>query len=369
MSGTMRVPVPRERKPMKPMRRKTTNGKDRWVARVWDRHTGRFKSLGTFDKKGDAQDVINAFYAKPQPRTLETCDSFALRWPDAYPRPKQSTNTYNRERVKKFADDFKGVPLADVDRPRARAWALENRLRVSAVRAMFNDALDDELVLRNPFANLRLPQSRGRADIRALTEPEIRDLADLALRVCSPQVGETVRAMILFSAYVGLRQGEMFALRLIDLGHEELTIRRTLSKTGELTAPKNGRERTVAFLPQARQALERVPRRVGQEFVFEQSRGGHWTYNALVYWWYKVRAAAGLPAMAWHELRHASATMMIERGLSYATIAHQLGHVDGGVLVAKTYGHPEASRMRQEIRAAFSANVADLAVVKERKAS
>ncbi len=47
----------------------------------------------------------------------------------------------------------------------------------------------------------------------------------------------------------------------------------------------------------------------------------------------------GIPKMVQHELRHYFATVMIEEGVSFALLAEWLGHSDGGVLAAKTYGH------------------------------
>ena len=75
---------------------------------------------------------------------------------------------------------------------------------------MFTDAIDDGVHPGpNPFANLRLEQPRGRKDLVALTEPEVHQLADLALDACGA-FGLQFRAMILFAAYVGLRPGRAF---------------------------------------------------------------------------------------------------------------------------------------------------------------
>jgi integrase len=355
---------------MKPLKRKTKDGRLRWQSRVYDSAKPGFRSAGTYDTRKEAQDAINAFYARPRPRRNETCDSFAQRWTTDYPRPRASTNRLNHERVQKFADDFQGVPLADVDRPSARAWALENRGRLAAVRAMFNDALDDELVIRNPFANLRLPQSRGRKDIRALTESEIHALADRALDVFPGHAGETIRATILFAAYTGVRQGELFVLQWSDLGHDELTVRRSLVRvTGEMGPTKNGRERTIVLPVQAREVLVRVPRRPDQRFVFVNPRDGrHFTASSHGYYWRQVRAAAGFPAMAWHELRHACATYWRSQGCSVEAVAHQLGHTDRGALVMSTYGHPEEQGMRDEIKRAMRGNVTPLRAVEAKEA-
>ena len=41
----------------------------------------------------------------------------------------------------------------------------------------------------------------------------------------------------------------------------------------------------------------------------------------------------------WHDLRHYHATWLLDRGASDADVAEQLGHKDGGRLVADLYGH------------------------------
>lgn len=49
--------------------------------------------------------------------------------------------------------------------------------------------------------------------------------------------------------------------------------------------------------------------------------------------------ACGPPRFAHHALRHFFCSNAIEAGIDFKAIAGWLGHKDGGVLVAKTYGH------------------------------
>lgn len=67
-----------------------------------------------------------------------------------------------------------------------------------------------------------------------------------------------------------------------------------------------------------------------------------------------VRAAAGLPAMRWHDLRHFAATQLLERGLDHFAVSVQLGHTDGGALVMERYGHPSEDAARKRLLASFS---------------
>src|SRR5271156_2347645 len=48
---------------------------------------------------------------------------------------------------------------------------------------------------------------------------------------------------------------------------------------------------------------------------------------------------AGLPHFGHHAMRHFFCSNAIEAGCDFKVIAGWLGHKDGGVLVARTYGH------------------------------
>lgn len=244
--------------------------------------------------------------------------------------------------------------MADVTRRRAKEWALRHRSKVGSVRAMFQDALDDEIVTENPFTNLRLPQSRGRKDLVAITEERLYALADSALSTCD-SYGSTFRACILFAAYVGLRPGELFTLKWsdVDFTAGEVRIRTSLGSTGEVTLPKNGKPRTVILPSPAADALRSMPRRAESAYVFTTPNGKRLSKTSHYYWWRAVRLAFGEPEMDFYELRHFCATHLLGLGASHADVAVQLGHTDGGALVMSTYGHPSDDAARDRLRAAF----------------
>src|SRR5436309_14155956 len=75
--------------------------------------------LGTFATRRDAKEALRQAESKPNVRGTETCDSFAERWTRDYPRPQESSNRTNAALVKRFARDFKGIRLRDVDRSTA----------------------------------------------------------------------------------------------------------------------------------------------------------------------------------------------------------------------------------------------------------
>lgn len=55
----------------------------------------------------------------------------------------------------------------------------------------------------------------------------------------------------------------------------------------------------------------------------------------------------GVPRLTHHDLRHLFATRCIEAGVDIPTVARWLGHVDGGALAMKVYGHLRRTHSQQ----------------------
>lgn len=102
-----------------------------------------------------------------------------------------------------------------------------------------------------------------------------------------------------------------------------------------------------------------VTRRRDSLCVFHSPRGKRLSKGSLNYLWRPVAAAwraRGGRDVDFYELRHACATLLLERGLRPADVAIQLGHTDGGRLVQILYGHPDEERALDRLLMAFSAD-------------
>jgi integrase len=328
---------------------------------VYDRGLKRKRWIGTFATLREARAAERVAARRAPDVSTEDCRAFAGRWVDDYPRSAPATMRTYRYALRQFANHFADVPLTKIDRPRARAWALQQpQSNVRVVRAMFTDAINDGLHPGpNPFANMRLEQPRGRKDLDALTEPRVLELADCALHAHGAY-GPTFRAMILFAAYVGLRPGELYALERTDVSSDEVVIRQSLDGTGEIKRPKNGKARVVILPPPAREAIRGLPTWSDVPWLFTTPRGRRFSKGSHLYYWRPVRALFGEPLMNFYELRHFCATHLLGLGVAHADIAVQLGHTDGGALVMSTYGHPTEQGARERLKRAYGLNVAPL---------
>ena len=66
-----------------------------------------------------------------------------------------------------------------------------------------------------------------------------------------------------------------------------------------------------------------------------------------------ARAAAKMPHVGFHHLRHYFASHAVMSGIDVMTVAAWLGHRDGGILVGKVYGHlcdEHRRRMSEKLR-------------------
>jgi integrase len=137
-------------------------------------------------------------------------------------------------------------------------------------------------------------------------------------------------------AYSGMRLHEATALKWqhIDFEKKELTV------TGGEDGTKNLKERTIPLFPSLKKFLlvlqEKRRKQLKllrlDEFQVVPILNAKTALNSAC-------EEAKLPHFNHHHLRHFFCSNAIEAGVDFRTIAGWLGHSDGGVLVAKVYGH------------------------------
>lgn len=261
--------------------------------------------------------------------------------------------------VRRFCREFGDRKLHEIDRREAVDWSHavpKNTRRV--IRAMFAKAAYDGAVVDNHFAKIVVPNKaggRGGDRLIVITAAQLDTLVQTAEEYTPGQWGKMFGAMLTIAAFTGMRPGELFALKWEDIDAEgfKVNVRHSRRNDGKEKAPKNGRERTVAFPPQAVAALANVTRR-GQ-YVFATKRAKQFSPHTFGDEWRPVRFASGVPIKDVYELRHYCATRLVEAGLQDWQVAHQLGHTDNGKLVRKVYFHPSTEGIHVAILKAWAA--------------
>jgi integrase len=185
------------------------------------------------------------------------------------------------------------------------------------------------LLLENPALTVaRRKLSKGK-----ITIPSKEDFTRLvtAMRSSGRRAGPGADLAEML-AYSGMRLAEATALTWADVDFE----RAQFTVTGGIKGTKNHEARTVPLFPALRLLLERLQA--------EQQKGIN--YDQRVISIASAKKAIGsacqkakLPHFHHHLFRHFFVSQAIEAGVDFKTIAAWVGHKDGGILVARTYGH------------------------------
>lgn len=233
------------------------------------------------------------------------------------------------------------------------------RATYNALASILRRAVRRRLIASTPAVDIELPKGGTTGEMRFLTVDEVWHLADA--------IDPRYRAAVLFSAFTGLRAGELWALRTdrVDLLGGEVRVTSSLYEPvasdlrardrAGLVAPgvvegdtKNRQARTVA-LPRflAQDVGEHLGRYGdGSGWIFTAPDGGpvrHRNFTRRTF--APAREAAGLPGLRWHDLRHTCAALLIAQRHTLHEVKEQLGHSKIAV-TSDRYGHlfPEARR-------------------------
>lgn len=309
-------------------------------ARVY--YQGRYVASRTFSRKRDAQE-----WERKQKETLKTgawadpkAGELPVRewceiWLAAQPAKAAATERKVRGVVgKQIATAFGRRPLVSVRPSEVQAWAAEisrkqspatARHALGVLRRVFDHALRDGAIHRNPAAGIRLPKVQGN-DPRPLTHDELWRLAD---HLSNPRD----RLLVLVAGYCGLRWGELAALRWadVDLGRASLRVARAYSEEaprGEMSAVKDHQARTVPIPAIVSEELEQFgahhPK--SKDLVFPSAnRTALRNRNFRRDVFDDAVADLGFDITP-HNLRDTAASLAIQAGASVVAVARLLGH-------------------------------------------
>lgn len=231
------------------------------------------------------------------------------------------------------------------------ASTIKSYLRV--LSPIFELAIDDEVIVRNPVKRVRIKGSPSkRATI--ITPSQVKLLASL--------IDPHYSSLVLFTAFTGVRAGEVAALRWrhVDVDTLSVTIeesvsrlsaseaRRAMVDVGEdfgnhFKGTKSNRTRTIR-IPQFLVPLIGEPGE-RDEFVFKTAAGAPLRPdNFRNYRWLPAVAKAhgadpSFPAkLRYHDLRHTCASVLIKAGYNPKAIQAHMGH-SAIAITFDTYGH------------------------------
>lgn len=339
---------------------------------------GRERSGGTFKTKPLAErkrvELESAVHrgAWVDPTDQTTLVEYARRHAAARPYRPTTSRRVTGQIERHLAGTALGRRrLVSVRPSDVQAWASELSktlapatvvLLVNMLKSMYAAAVLDRLVAASPVVRVALPRAE-RARIVPLSVVQVLALSDVA-------PGRN-RAMVLTQAGLGLRLGELLAVRAQDvnfLGRSVRVEHQLADRTRQRVDPKTPRSRRTVPLPAAvatalsAHMAEFPPLDDGSLFYGHNRRPyAHTMYGSRIFAVAVRRLAATDPTFpartTTHDLRHHYASVLLAAGESVVAVAERLGHDDAG-MVLRVYGHlmPDTEdRTRRAIDEAWSA--------------
>jgi integrase len=230
--------------------------------------------------------------------------------------------------------------LSDLERS-ALGAARRNRCFM-ILRLVMQKAVAQKLVRDNPTDGVTPPKP-CRREAEPLSGDQVKHLLKCAKN-------NPYEAFFVVAIGTGMRWGEIAALRWsdIDLNAGTLQVQRTLSQArGKILIQppktKAGRRKiplpafVLAALHRHRSKSPVVPHPTA--WVFPNRRGGLLGRgNFFSCCWKPLRDAAGIPKTRFHDLRHTTATLLLQNGVHPKVVQTVLGHSRFGITM-DLYSH------------------------------
>jgi integrase len=185
---------------------------------------------------------------------------------------------------------------------------------LSTLRRMFNVAVTEGWIIRNPFnsGTPLISTADERRRERILTTDEEKNL----LLACSERKRAHLRPLVIAALDTGMRKGELLKLCWNQVDLEARIIHVLAFHTKTMTA------RDVPVSQRLHAELQRlwdISPKDTSALVFGIRDNVRMAFGS-------ARSDAGLSDVRFHDLRHTAATRLVQRGLSLAEVGRILGH-------------------------------------------
>ena len=246
---------------------------------------------------------------------------------------------------------------------------------MAPVRGMYFQAMDDELTDKNPAARIGKLNKRDKDKPKKKIDPLTREEVQTLLSAAEEKKCSHWYPLLLCACRTGIRQGELIALKGIDIDFKGgfIHVQRNLSR-GKISTTKNSKNRRVDMSTMLANTLDELLSSRRAEALREEMKkpadercDAAAVVNAVMDDWLfqtpgvvkkngqviratrlepsnlrkifnRILVGAGLRRVRFHDLRHTFASLLLQNGESLTYVKQQMGHSSIQVTV-DIYGH------------------------------
>ena len=222
---------------------------------------------------------------------------------------------------------------------------------ISILRKVFDYAVLYGDIKINPAQQVPLPKK-----INKKNERQVFLTAEDAQKMLDAFRDEEIGPIVFVTLYYGLRKSEALGLRwqAVDFNANTITINHTVVGGSHIVAKDSTKsycsKRTYQLLPDVKDLLlklkdqqEGYKRRLGpgyhdNDYIFKNPNGMPYRPDSLTRSFKRALERHGLPQMRYHDLRHSTASILVDKGWNINDIKEWLGHADIST-TANIYAH------------------------------
>ena len=227
---------------------------------------------------------------------------------------------------------------------------------ISILRKVFDYAVMYGDIKINPALQVPLPKREKHSSTVNKNKRQVFMTAEDAQKMLNAFRNEEIGPIVFVTLYYGLRRSEALGLRwqAVDFENNTITINHTVVGGTHIIEKDSTKtyysERTYQLIPEVKTLLLRLKeeqrdykKRLGSgyhnnDYIFKNPNGVPYRPDSLTRSFKRALERHGLPQMRYHDLRHSTASILVDKGWDINDIKEWLGHADIST-TANIYAH------------------------------
>jgi len=282
-------------------------------------------------------------------------------WADLWITTYKSSVSYNTQRMYSLIvenyikttigymklKDVKTIHLQRIINENQKKTGIVKKFRLT-INQIFEQAMLNDMIVKNPAKGISLPKSQLIKEKRALTTEEVEKINSLPLDM-------KTKCFVMLLMYTGMRKGEALALTKKDINksEDEIIVNKSVifkvNQSEIKTATKTvAGMRKIPVLSVLKNMLYGYVDAIETEVLFATKEGKTLSDTAYRLMWSKFEKAMGTKEITAHIFRHNFATTLYNAGVDVKTAQEILGHKSIQVTMG-IYTHLDKTKRHESI--------------------